>query len=138
MFHPDNIKNYTLDGVPVSISLHQYWSLIGGPHGLARALKSNVKTGILGSPSDIRERLDKYGTNTKRIPKIRSLLELIWEALGDSTLIMLMVLATVNIIIGGIDHGWETGWIDGAAIYGAVAIIVAIGAGNNWSKEKQF
>lgn len=49
-----------------------------------------------------------------------------------------MVLATVNIIIGGIDHGWETGWIDGAAIYGAVAIIVAIGAGNNWSKEKQF
>lgn len=66
------------------------------------------------------------------------MLELIWEALGDSTLIMLMVLATVNIIIGGIDHGWETGWIDGAAIYGAVAIIVAIGAGNNWSKEKQF
>ena len=43
MFHPDNIKNYTLDGVPVSISLHQYWSLIGGPQGLARALRTNVK-----------------------------------------------------------------------------------------------
>lgn len=31
MFHPDNIKNYTLDGVPVSISLNQYWQMIGGP-----------------------------------------------------------------------------------------------------------
>jgi len=53
MFHPDNIKNYTLDGVPVSISLHQYWSIIGGPQGLARALKTNVKTGIEGSPKDV-------------------------------------------------------------------------------------
>lgn len=43
MFHPDNIKNYTLDGVPVSIALHQYWSLIGGPQGLARSLKTNLK-----------------------------------------------------------------------------------------------
>ena len=43
MFHPDNIKNYTLDGVPVSISLNQYWQMIGGPQGLAKALNTNLK-----------------------------------------------------------------------------------------------
>lgn len=43
IFHPDNIKNYTLDGVPVSISLHHYWTILGGPQGLAKALKTNLK-----------------------------------------------------------------------------------------------
>jgi hypothetical protein len=46
MFHPDNIKNFTLDGTPVSISLHQYWQLIGGAKGLARALNSDIKVCI--------------------------------------------------------------------------------------------
>lgn len=111
---------------------------MGGPQGLAKALKTNLKTGIEGSPQDIRERLEKYGTNTKRIPKIRSLWELVVEALGDTTLIMLMVLAAVNIAIGIYKEGIEHGWVDGVAIYAAVVIIVSIAAGNNWSKEKQF
>jgi hypothetical protein len=51
---------------------------------------------------------------------------------------MLIVLATVNVAIGVYQEGWGHGWIDGVAIYGAVMIIVAIGAGNNYSKEKQF
>ena len=43
MFHPDNIKNYTLDGTPVSISLHQYWQILGGAQGLAKALNVQLK-----------------------------------------------------------------------------------------------
>ena len=81
---------------------------------------------------------NRYGTNTKRIPKIRILWELVVEALGDTTLIMLMVLAAVNIAIGIYKEGIEHGWVDGVAIYAAVVIIVSIAAGNNWSKEKQF
>ena len=49
---------------------------------------------------------------------------------------MLMVLATVNVIIGIYQEGWAHGWVDGVAIYGAVVIIVSIAAGNNYSKEK--
>lgn len=62
--------------------------------------------------------------------------EIILEALGDNTLIMLIVLATVNVIIGIYQEGWEHGWVDGVAIYAAVVIIVSIAAGNNYSKEK--
>ncbi len=80
----------------------------------------------------------RYGSNTKRIPKIRGLWEIVLEALGDSTLIMLMVLATINVAIGMYKDGPAHGWIDGVAIYAAVIIIVSIASGNNYSKEKQF
>jgi len=54
-----------------------------------------------------------------------------------------MVLAAVNTAsaiykdyseLGHMGHGW----VDGAAIFGAVFIIIAITSGNNYSKEKQF
>ena len=60
-------------------------------------------------------------------------MDLVLEALGDSTLIMLIVLATINSAIGIYQEGWGHGWIDGAAIYFAVVIIVSIAAGNNYS-----
>lgn len=82
----------------------------------------------------------RFGTNVKRIPKINSLLSLILDAASDSTLILLMVLGVVNGIGGVIQHDWDwkSGWIDGAAILAAVALIIAITSGNNYSKEKQF
>lgn len=72
------------------------------------------------------------------MPKIRSLGEIILEALGDSTLILLMILAAVNVAAGIYKDGWSHGWIDGVAIYAAVIIIVSIASANNYSKEKQF
>ena len=69
MFHPDNIKNYTLDGSPVSISLHQYWQLIGGPKGLLKSLNTDnevgqlhiycFQIGIPGTQGDITERIER-------------------------------------------------------------------------------
>ncbi len=78
-----------------------------------------------------------FGSNVKRIPKIRSLFELIKEAISDRTLIFLLILGTVNVIIQTIQKP-SIGWIDGIAIYGAVALIVGIQAQNNYSKEKQL
>jgi uncharacterized ion transporter superfamily protein YfcC len=50
----------------------------------------------------------------------------------------LLVAATVSLIIGVVQHGWEHGWIEGTSIYLAVTIITAVTAGNNYIKEKQF
>jgi len=58
------------------------------------------------------------------------------DAAGDSTLILLMVLAAVNTASGIYKDGPEHGWIDGVAIFVAVFIIIAITSGNNYSKEK--
>jgi len=67
----------------------------------------------------------RFGNNAKRIPKIRTLFELIKEALSDRTLIFLLILGTINVIIQTIQKP-SIGWIDGIAIYGAVALIVGI------------
>jgi len=87
LFHPDNIKNYHNEsGAKVAISLHKLWSEFGGTAGLAAGLKSDAKVGIDGTPQDIKERVDRYGTNKKRMPKIRTLLELILENFEDRIL----------------------------------------------------
>jgi hypothetical protein len=53
------------------------------------------------------------------------LFELIKEALSDRTLQFLLILGTINVIIQTINDP-SHGWLDGVAIYGAVAIIVGI------------
>lgn len=42
MFHPDNIKNKQ-SGSEISISLHNYWHILGGSKGLAQRLGTNLK-----------------------------------------------------------------------------------------------
>jgi hypothetical protein len=124
-----------MDGESVSMSLQRLWREYGGPQGLAKALQTNLKTGIQGSLNDINHRREVFGTNTKRIPKIRTLFELIKEAISDRTLVFLLILGTLNVIIQTILKP-SIGWIDGVGIYSAVALIVGIQAQNNWSKEK--
>lgn len=51
---------------------------------------------------------------------------------------IITVAAIVSMIIGMIKDGPATGWIEGSTIVIAVVIIVAVTAGNNYMKEKQF
>jgi hypothetical protein len=147
-----------MDGESVSMSLQRLWREYGGPQGLAKALQTNLKviysrilkvyfrlefkdlqmTLIIDVKCNIRTIVNlcfRFGTNTKRIPKIRTLFELIKEAISDRTLVFLLILGTLNVIIQTILKP-SIGWIDGVGIYSAVALIVGIQAQNNWSKEK--
>lgn len=64
--------------------------------------------------------------------------ELILENFEDRILQILLLAATVSLIIGVVQHGWKHGWVEGCSIFIAVFIIVAVTAGNNYVKEKQF
>lgn len=46
--------------------------------------------------------------------------------------------AFAALIIGVVQHGWKSGWVEGLSIFIAVTIIVSVTAGNNYIKEKQF
>ena len=72
------------------------------------------------------------------MPRIRTLFELILENFEDRILQILLLAATVSLIIGIIENGWKSGWIDGLSIYIAVVIIVTVTSGNNYLKELQF
>ena len=62
-----------------------------------------------------------------------TLLQLIWEALQDKTLIMLIVAALVSLALG-IHENPSTGWIEGFAILVAVSLVVTVGATNDYQK----
>ena len=60
------------------------------------------------------------------------------ECFDDEMLRIISVAAIVSIIVGMIKDGPKIGWVDGSTIVIAVVIIVAVTAGNNYMKEKQF
>lgn len=141
MFHPDNIAHMQLDTDsehPVSVSTFTFWRKHGGVKGLAQKLRTDYKKGIEGSQSDLHSRKEKYGSNTKRLPKIRTLCELILENFEDKILQILLLAALVSLIIGIINDGLAHGWVEGTSIFIAIIIIVSVTAGNNYIKEKQF
>merc|ERR1719376_813588 len=101
-----------------------------------------------------------YGTNVIPPKKPKTLLELIWEALQDVTLIILEVAAVISLALsfykpgddsgsahcfpdefegagGEVEEG-DTGWIEGAAILVSVVVVVLVTAINDFTKEKQF
>ena len=68
-----------------------------------------------------------------------TLLSLFWDALGDTTLIILMVSAVISIIFGAtLSQDKNVDWIEGVAILFAVFVVASVTAVNDYQKEKQF
>lgn len=82
-------------------------------------------------------RSEIFGRNIKRIPKIKSIFEILLDAVSDKILIILLIAATISTILGSIEDP-SHGWIDGCSIYFAVIAITSITTANNYIKEKQF
>lgn len=69
-------------------------------------------------------------------------LSLLWNALGDFTLRILILCAIVSIIVEMVMARTSTmreiGWIDGFSIMLAVVLSSSVQAANDYQKEKQF
>ena len=65
--------------------------------------------------------------------------ELCWNALQDFTVLILLVAGVVSIVLGlTVESKDDAGWIEGAAILLAVAVVVLVTAVNDYQKERQF
>ncbi len=60
------------------------------------------------------------------MPDFKPLWRLVFEALQDKTLIMLLVAACISLVIGMTTGDPATGWRDGTAVLVAVIVVVAI------------
>eukprot|EP00051_Salpingoeca_urceolata_P001296 m.39842 g.39842 ORF g.39842 m.39842 type:complete len:1317 (-) comp11313_c0_seq1:125-4075(-) len=123
-------------GVNGLARLNQTW---GGVEGVAKRLNSDVTEGIAGSAEDIAARQHAFGRN--QIPGVvpKSLLQLMWEALQDATLIVLIIAGAISLLLGlTVEEDTETAWIEGAAIMVSVVIVVMVTAINDLQKERQF
>merc|ERR1719242_630311 len=68
---------------------------------------------------------------------MRTFFQLCWDALQDAMLLLLIVLGAISIPIGMSQHP-EDGFIEGAAVLLAVAIVTFVTAFNDYQKQQQF
>jgi Ca2+-transporting ATPase len=89
-----------------------------------------------------------FKSNVLPTKKSKSFLKLMWEAYyKESVLILLTVAAVISLALGlyetfGVDHGPNAppsvDWIEGCAICVSIAVVVLVGAINDWQKERAF
>ncbi|XP_068932078.1 LOW QUALITY PROTEIN: plasma membrane calcium-transporting ATPase 2-like [Petaurus breviceps papuanus] len=130
----------------------------GGILGLCQLLETDPEFGLPLNPGELRRRREQFGCN--EVPKSRSryFLELVWDALQDTTLIFLELAAVASLALAfyepkvsedikhcyvsrGLDKEEEdktVHWLEGAVLLMTVALVVLTTALNDWNKEKQF
>jgi len=125
----------------------------GGVAEMCRKLYTSANEGLSGSPADLEHRVKEFGANEIPPKPPKSFFQLVWEAVQDVTLIILLVAAVISLGLsfyqpsssgeegahkGGDSSEKEAGWIEGVAILAAVTVVVLVTAFNDWQKEKQF
>ncbi|ESO12682.1 hypothetical protein HELRODRAFT_63344 [Helobdella robusta] len=142
-------------------------SKYNGAAGLCDKLKTSSNKGLNATEDDLKQRRSQYGRNEIPPKPPKSFLRLVWEALHDVTLIILIIAAIISIglsfykpdthsksmnlnnfyrtayqiaySIETVDSSEsEASWIEGVAILAAVVVVVFVTAFNDWRKERQF
>lgn len=115
---------------------------IGGLEGLAQKLKTDVRNGL--SEQEARDnfaaRRAQYGDNVYPEKPRKSWFELWWDAMQDTTIIILCLAAFISLVLSLIVPGEDDGhgWIEGAAILLAVLLVTSVTATNEYQQEGQF
>ncbi|KAH9025496.1 calcium-translocating P-type ATPase [Lactarius pseudohatsudake] len=127
------------------------------PAGVPEGLQSTASLGGAGRPASLKypkgaydatigDRQRVYGQNILPQRLSKSLLLLMWLALQDRVIVLLLIAAVVSLALGLFqDFGtprpaWEppVDWVEGVADIAAILIVVAVGSLNDWQKERQF
>ncbi|EEH08300.1 calcium P-type ATPase [Histoplasma capsulatum G186AR] len=85
-----------------------------------------------------------FSDNRLPAKKAKSFWELAWIAYNDKVLILLSIAAAISLALGiyqsltAEDGEPRIQWVEGVAIIVAIVVVVAVGAANDWQKERQF
>jgi len=115
-----------------------YLSRKGGDAWIQQGLNTDFKRGI--NAATLAERDAMYGNNRKEKVHLKGFWELVWNALKDFLLRVLIVAGIASIVINMImeEHERHIAWIEGAAILLSVAIVVLVNVFNDMKKEREF
>uniref|UniRef100_A0AAV2Z6B5 Calcium-transporting ATPase n=1 Tax=Lagenidium giganteum TaxID=4803 RepID=A0AAV2Z6B5_9STRA len=113
---------------------------LGGVEGVAASLQVDLRQGLdNNNERALKDRENAFGSNYIAPPKSKGILELMWDAFQDITIIILTVAGIVEIILSQtVAEHKDTAWIEGACIIVAVLIVTIVTAVNDYQKEQQF
>ncbi len=115
------------------------YNQVGGSEGIFKMIKSNLETGLdMHNSSDLEWRKKEWGENEEIKQQVFGFWHFVCESLEDQMLQILLIAAFVSVIIGVIQEGFATGWVEGSTIFLAVFIVVSISSWINYSKDQQF
>ncbi|KAK6941791.1 Cation-transporting P-type ATPase, N-terminal [Dillenia turbinata] len=118
---------------------HQDLEAFKGVEGIARRLSVSLDKGICTIEQPllpIRQKL--YGMNIWKEKPSKSFWLYAWEALQDSTLIILLVCAIISVILGAFAEGWPKCIYDGISITVSVLLVVMLTAISDYQQVVQF
>lgn len=106
--------------------------------GVIASLHSDASAGL--TSEQVERHREAFGANKYREVPPTSFLSLLFEALKDPTLILLMFAATVSTVLGVAikSEREEQVWIEGVAIWIAVILVSLVGSITDYQKELQF
>lgn len=108
---------------------------LGGIPALLSLIDVNVHTGL--TKAQVESMRATFGRNEYPEAPMDGYFTLLFEALTDTTLLILSASASVSLIIGLVTRP-DSGWIEGTAIFIAIFLCSNIAAMNDYSKQLQF
>uniref|UniRef100_J3LQU0 Calcium-transporting ATPase n=1 Tax=Oryza brachyantha TaxID=4533 RepID=J3LQU0_ORYBR len=106
--------------------------------GIAHKLATSLTNGIVTDKDLLNQRQDIYGVNKFAETETRSFWEFVWEALQDTTLIILTACAVVSLVVGITTEGWPQGAHDGIGIVASILLVVSVTGTSNYQQSLQF
>ncbi|KAG2453779.1 hypothetical protein HYH02_001989 [Chlamydomonas schloesseri] len=129
--------------------------MFGGTAGLAKGLVTDLHTGLTESSAPAGDGLataaasglgsvdahrTAYGENKFPEKPPPNFFMMLLEAAKDPMIIILLIVAIVTIVLGAAvpEQRAHKGWSEGLAVLGTALIVIFLGAGQDYSKERQF
>lgn len=110
----------------------------GGIEGISNKLATSLDEGLLTSEQLLNKRKEIYGINKFTESPPRGFWIFVWEALQDTTLLILAACALVSLLVGIIMEGWPKGAHDGIGIVASILLVVFVTATSDYRQSLQF
>ncbi|CAL1361339.1 unnamed protein product [Linum trigynum] len=107
-----------------------------GVEGIAEKLCTTITKGI--STSEIDTRKQVYGVNKFTETPPKGFWFFVWEAVQDTTLMILGFCAFVSLLVGIVMEGWPKGAHDGLGIVASILLVVFVTATSDYRQSLQF
>ncbi|XP_047942794.1 calcium-transporting ATPase 12, plasma membrane-type-like [Salvia hispanica] len=112
----------------------------GGIEYIASALRTNLEAGIIGDPTDLKSRCEAFGSNKPtsqpRWPLAHTIKRILWDALRDTTILLLLCCAMLSLAIGIKINGAAEGIVYALFFILALSFVVCFGVVARFLRER--